>query len=113
MKVNFIILGAMKCGTSSLSKILSLHPDISFSQPKEPDFFSKNNDWKNKLHEYHSLFPKKAMLYGDGSTSYTKYPAYNLSIWDDIYEYNNNMKFIYLIRNPIERTISHYVHLYQ
>lgn len=112
MKVNFIILGAMKCGTSSLAKTLSLHPDISFSNPKEPHFFS-NSKWRQKLEEYHSHFTKEGLLYGEGSTSYTKYPAYNLHIWDDIFEYNNNMKFIYLIRNPIARTISHYVHIYQ
>ena len=53
------------------------------------------------------------MIYGEGSTSYTKYPSYNLNIWDDIYEYNQDMKFIYVIRNPIARTISQYVHLYQ
>ncbi|TKK67985.1 sulfotransferase domain-containing protein [Ilyomonas limi] len=113
MKVDFIILGAMKCGTSSLATILSLHPDISFSKPKEPHFFSRNINWRHGLEEYHSHFPKNGILYGEGSTSYTKYPAYNLHIWDDIYEYNNNMKFVYVIRNPIARTVSQYVHLYQ
>jgi len=34
-----MILGAMKCGTTSLAHILSTHPDIGFSIPKETDFF--------------------------------------------------------------------------
>ncbi len=113
MKVDFIILGAMKCGTSSLATILSLHPDISFSKPKEPHFFSRTNNWKQNLNEYHSYFPKKGIIYGEGSTSYTKYPSGNLNIWDDIFEYNHDMKFLYVIRNPIARTISHYAHIYQ
>ena len=113
MKVDFIIAGAMKCGTSSLSEILSLHPDISFSNPKEPQFFSGTKDWEKNLNEYHSHFSKEGLIYGEGSTNYTKYPCFNLNIWDDIFEYNSKMKFIYLIRNPIDRIISHYTHIFE
>jgi hypothetical protein len=113
VQVDFMIVGAMKCGTSSLSEILALHPGISFSEPKEPQFFSKSGDWKKKINEYHSCFSKKGILYGEGSTNYTKYPAFNLNIYKNIFEYNNKMKFIYLIRNPIDRIISHYIHIFE
>jgi len=36
-----------------------------------------------------------------------------LNIWDDIYEYNKDMKFLYVVRNPVERVISHYSHIYE
>lgn len=113
MKVGFMIIGAMKCGTTSLAHMLALHPDISLSKPKEPQFFSNYPDWRNRLDEYHSKFPKEAKLYGEGSTNYTKYPSFRLNIWNDVYEYNKDMKFIYIVRDPIERIISHYVHLYE
>jgi hypothetical protein len=113
MKVGFMIIGAMKCGTSSLAHMLALHPDICFSKPKEPQFFSDHHDWRYRLDQYHSHFTKSAKLYGEGSTNYTKYPSFRWNIWDDIYEYNRNMKFIYVVRDPVERIISHYSHLYE
>ncbi|MCP4458215.1 MAG: sulfotransferase domain-containing protein [Cytophagales bacterium] len=109
-RVNFIILGAMKCGTTTLSHILKIHPDICFSQPKETNFFSKNVDWKEKLNIYHSYFKENRQLWGEGSTGYSKPISYKQSLWNSIYEYNPEMKFIYIVRNPLDRSISHYSH---
>lgn len=111
MKVNFLIIGAAKSATTSLSNALTMHPEVCFSNPKEPQFFSKN-DWREHLTSYHSQFTKKAKLYGEGSTNYTKYPSFNTNIHDDIFEYNPDMKLIYIMRHPIERIISHYIHSY-
>jgi len=109
-----MILGAMKCGTTSLAHILSTHPDIGFSIPKETDFFVDSPSWKEELANYHSFFPKQEKkLYGEGSTCYTKYPRFNLEIWEDIYQYNSTMKFIYMMRHPVDRLISHYMHLFE
>lgn len=112
VKVNFLIIGAAKSATTSLCDALSLHPDICFCQPKEPQFFSKT-DWRLNIDSYHQLFTKKAKLYGDGSTNYSKYPSFNLNIHSDIYEYNPDMKIIYMIRNPIDRIKSQYIHMYK
>ena len=112
-KVDFIIPGAMKCGTSSLAKLLMSHPDIVFSSPKEPQFFAKAKNWKDELAVYENYFKKEGRIRGEGSTSYTMYPWFNLGIWNHIYEYNPDMKFIYLVRNPIDRFVSHYMHLYE
>jgi hypothetical protein len=113
MKVGFMIVGAMKSGTSTLARMVELHPDICFSSPKEPQFFSNYDDWRHRLDQYHSYFPRSAKLYAEGSTNYTKYPGFRLNIWDDIYEYNRDMKFIYVVRDPVERVISHYSHIYE
>ena len=106
-KVDFLVLGAARSATTSISTILARHPDICFSQPKEPQFFSQE-DWRNHLDSYKSLFKKEARLYGEGSTNYTKFPLFNPKIHNDIYEYNPNMKLIYIMRHPIDRIISHY-----
>ncbi len=114
MLVNFMVIGSMKCGTSTLSKILSLHSHVEFCRIKEPHFFSKSPNWRVSLDDYHSLFQQKeGLIYGEGSTTYTFYPQFNLEVWNDIYEYNPNMRFIYIIRNPIEKVISQYIHLYE
>jgi hypothetical protein len=111
LKVNFLIIGSAKSATTSLSNGLALHPDICFSLPKEPQFFSKT-DWRHQIPEYHALFTSKAKLYGEGSTNYTKFPSFNKQIYADIFEYNPKMKLIYIMRHPIDRIVSHYTHTY-
>jgi hypothetical protein len=113
MKVDFMIVGAMKCGTTTLARILANHPEVSFSEPKETDFFSKSPNWKESLADYESFWKGTEKIRGEGSTTYTAYPHFNLHVWDDIYAYNSNMKILYLVRNPIHRVISHYMHTFQ
>ena len=55
-KVNFMLIGAMKCGTSTLAHILKSHPEIGFCKTKEPQFFSRTKNWKLNINEYHELF---------------------------------------------------------
>jgi hypothetical protein len=111
MKVDFLLIGAAKSATTSICNALAQHPDICFSDPKEPQFFSESN-WKEKLSSYHSCFKKSAKLYGEGSTNYSKYPYYNKNIYKDIYEYNPKMKIIYIMRDPVDRIVSYYTHTY-
>jgi hypothetical protein len=107
IKVNFMIIGAARSATTSLCNILATHPDVCFSSIKEPQFFS-NDNWRDHIEQYHALFKKTASVYGEGSTNYTKYPFFNVSIPADIYEYNPDMKFIYMMRHPVDRMVSHY-----
>ena len=114
MKVNFMIIGAQKCGTDTLFRMLSNHPKLVHSKPhKEPQYFSEMNPMNPDHDYYHSMFEKKEdALYYEGSTTYTMYPLYNLKIWDLIYDYNPDMKFIYSVRHPVDRIISSYMHSY-
>ena len=114
MKVNFMIIGAQKCGTSTLFDILADHPSVVACAQKEPLFFSDSKDWKKELQNYEKLFDSEnCKLLFEASTTYTFYPLRNLEIWNDIFEYNPDMKFLYLVRNPIDRIISSYMHTYQ
>lgn len=126
MQVDFIILGAQKCGTSTLFDILDTHPSLVGSHPKELNFFSLSKDWRANTSNYESSFEQKeGVLYFEASPNYTffpggasqpamdkLYPIRNGRIWDDMYEYNSSMKFIYLVRNPMERIVSSYMHHY-
>lgn len=114
MTVDFMIVGAQKCGTTTLYDILNAHPSIVGSQPKEPHFFSTASDWRRELPNYHRCFDfKPGKLHFEASTSYTFYPYRRLRIWEDIYDYNPQIRFIYLVRRPIDRILSAYMHAYE
>lgn len=114
MTVDFMIVGAQKCGTTTLYDILNAHPSICGSQPKEPHFFSLSPNWRRELSAYHRCFDfQPGKLHFEASTSYTFYPYRRLRVWQDIYDYNPQMRFIYLVRHPIDRIVSAYMHAYE
>ena len=78
MLPDFIIIGAMKCGTTSLHHYLSLHPDISVSRRKELDFFVAEENWARGLAWYESQFPDKGKVRGEASPKYTFNPRWTL-----------------------------------
>lgn len=107
-KVNFMVIGAARSATTNISSLLANHPSISFSKPKEPQFFSEDN-WRDDIEKYNGLFIKKPnAIYGEGSTNYAKRPYYNKNIVNDIKSYNPDMKFIYIVRHPLDRIVSNY-----
>lgn len=109
-KVSFILLGAMKCGTTSIANVLSKHPEIDFCSIKEPHFFSK--EYNNQdFEKYHDLFQNESQkIRGEASNSYSKYPKFGDEVALRIKKYNPKMKFIYVMRNPYEQITSHYKH---
>ncbi len=108
--VDFVIVGAQKCGTTSLAEHLSQLSSISFCKEKEPHYFSKINDWQKHLDEYHKLYKQeKNKIYGEASTTYSFCDEYPNAI-SNLHKYNNNMKLIYIIRDPVARIESHYNH---
>jgi hypothetical protein len=105
---NLIVIGAQKCGTTSLHSYLDLHPEISMSREKETDFFLWHEDrgpewWQNQ-------FRPGARIRGESSTGYTVYP---LAPWvpQRIARAQPDARLIYLVRDPVDRLISAYVHL--
>ena len=53
---NFIIIGGLKCGTTSIHHYLGLHPDINMSKPKELNFFAVEQNWDLGLDWYRNRF---------------------------------------------------------
>ena len=108
---DFIIIGAMKSATSTLHKQLSVQPGIFMSTPKEPNFFSDDLIYKRGLDWYKGLFCEADAddICGESSTHYTKLPDYPDTV-QRLKEAIPNPKLIYVMRNPIDRLISHYIH---
>ena len=104
-----IIIGAMKAGTSSLHHYIGLHPDITMSDPKELDFFVDRKTWSKGIDWYRGHFTSSARWHGESSTSYTKHPIFD-GVPERIREHIPNARFVYVLRDPIDRIVSHYVH---
>jgi len=134
---DFVIMGAMKAGTTSLHYYLDQHPDIFMSRIKEPNLFCSYVDCLRKIHktiynnngfrEHRRRAPKLRTradavnvflkdyegqnLKGESSTAYTKAPEQGKVSPALIKDTCPDMKFIYVLRNPLERIFSHYRHM--
>jgi hypothetical protein len=108
---DFIIIGAAKSGTTSLWDYLNRHPDIFMSRPKEPCFFDEDVAWSRGIDWYRTLFAKaqEHQVCGEASTNYSRWPQVT-GVPRRIHAVLPNVKLIYLMRNPVDRTFSHYVH---
>ena len=106
---NFIIIGAQKCGTTSLHYYLNLHPQISMSREKELNFFISQRNWPKGVDWYKSNFTRQTKICGEASPNYTCHPAFS-GVPERIYHVVPKVKLIYILRDPIDRIISHYIH---
>jgi hypothetical protein len=106
---NLYVIGAQKCGTSSLHRYLDLHPDIAMSRPKELSFFMLYPEpSQEQLEWYKRHFPAQARVRGESSPNYSCYPEV-AGIPERIHRFIPEAKLIYLVRDPIERAVSSYL----
>ena len=110
MKPNFLIIGAARSGTTSMFKYLENHPDIFMSEIKEINFFSNEKYWQKGIDWYEQHFSGASQkCIGEASTSYTSYPSLSKTP-ERIFNYMPDAKLIYVVRDPIDRFLSHYLH---
>jgi hypothetical protein len=102
----FLIIGAAKTGTTSLHRYLDEHPEIAMSTEKEPMCFESAN-WTERMAEYRELFLFDARVRGEASTAYGAFP-WVPEIPDRVRSLVPDAKIVYVVREPIERMISHY-----
>lgn len=105
-----MIIGAMKSGTSSLYTYLSRHPEICPCKKKEPEFFSTHQRHGASVIRYEELWnfaPSTHRYCLEASTGYTKYP-FEQGVPQRIKRYGLSPKFIYIVRDPVERIESQF-----
>jgi hypothetical protein len=121
---NFLIIGAQKSGTTSLYEYLKQHPQIYMSSLKEPRFFAFEGekptfagpgdrelykDVVSDLEDYQALFQgiSKEMAIGEASVVYLYFPRTP----ERIRHYIPDVRLIAVLRNPVERAYSAFLHL--
>ena len=117
-----MIIGAQKCGTTALAHFLGQHPQIRMSSEKEPHLFDAEDysrTWSPEQidNRYRPYFasdreetttdestPSDGVMRGEATPIYLFLPE----IAAELRRYNPNLKVIVLLRDPVERAISHY-----
>ena len=95
---DFLIIGAPKAATTTLSVMLREHPDVAFARIKEPHFFSNPNQFALGWSWYRSLFEHRqpGQILGEASTSYSRIRRYP-KVARRIQRYLPDVKIIYMV----------------
>jgi hypothetical protein len=111
MLPTFLVIGAMKAGTTSLHAYLQSHPDVFMAEPKELEFFVEGKNWERGVDWYESCFASSGgtTARGEASTSYTKHPFFP-GVPERIKRVLPDVRMVYVVRHPIRRMVSQYLH---
>lgn len=107
-RIDFIVAGINKCGTTTLCSLLDNHPKVFFSTNKEPFFFSSDN-YADHWPDYCALFDgaRADQLCGEGSTFYSTHDL-EVRSRDRILLHYPEVRLIFIVRNPLRRIESSY-----
>jgi hypothetical protein len=106
-KVDFVVAGAQKAGTTALDYYLRQHPEIGMAGCKEVHFFDNDEHFHNSpppYDVYHAAFQGSASrkIWGEVTPIYMYWREAPRRLW----EYNPSLKIVIVLRNPIERAYS-------
>jgi hypothetical protein len=107
----FLVIGAMKAGTTSLYDYLRAHPEVFMATPKELHFFPETKQWPLGVDWYAAHFAGgvHATARGEASPSYSQadqFPGVAKRIADVL----PDVRLVYLVREPVQRLRSMYLH---
>lgn len=105
-KVGFIGIGSQKSATSWLHHMLSKHPEISASDPKELNFFTANYDRGELWYEGHFSSSPPGSIRGECSPTY----FFSHAAPSRAFSYNPSLKLIAILRDPVARAFSNHLH---
>jgi Sulfotransferase domain len=107
----FLVIGAMRSGTTSLYEDLCLSPKIFMPSVKEPNYLSKDCVLEPRgRRKYLSLFSPARVdqVCGEASTCYTQIPAWMGVPHRTSIVVGKSVRLLYIVRNPFSRLMSHY-----
>jgi len=107
----FLVIGAEKSGTTALADALNRHESIHVPAEKELRFFSSHN-WHRGLEWYSAQFTPDpgVTCIGEASPAYTLFPVEPNVVGRVRTTLGDDIRFVYIVRNPVERLVSHYLH---
>ena len=105
---NFLVIGAMKAGTTSLYNYLRAHPQVFMPAEKAPRFFTAEHNWDRGVGWYEGFFEpaEDAIARGEASVTYSAFPNFR-DVPCRISQTLPDVRFVYLVREPVDRMISH------
>lgn len=106
---NLVVIGGLKCGTTSLHHYLGLHPRVGMSRPKELNFFVEELSWPLGGDWYASHFRERDPVRGESSPHYTNEPRFT-GVAERMAELLPEARLVYMVRDPVDRALSHYLH---
>lgn len=107
---SFVVIGAMKAGTTSLHAYLDEHPEISMPFTiKEVNFFNRSDNWNRGISWYKSNFRLNNLKKGEVCPNYAMFPAFP-EVPERMYSILPDARLIYILRDPIERMLSQIHH---
>ena len=109
-KPDFVVIGAMKCGTSTVCAYLEDHPQVFMVPSMDPNYFSDPDRFRRGPEWYLDLFAGRTdeRIMGEGSNSYTSAAMFPGTA-RRLAEFNPDMRIVYIVRHPIKRMISAWV----
>lgn len=110
---DFLIVGAMKSGTTSLYHDLRLHPGIFLPEDKEPENLCSDAVLSPAGREQYSALFRRAgphQMVGEASTAYTKLPDFPGVAGRAKELLGTALRIVYLVRHPVDRAISQHKH---
>ena len=107
-RLDFILAGAQKSGSTALHYFLSKHRDINMGDQQEIHFFDNDTMFVSEpdyeqLHKHYSLLGPSTIA-GDCTPSYLYHELAAERIW----KYNPKIKLLILLRNPVDRAFAHW-----
>jgi hypothetical protein len=107
---DFVIVGAMKAGTTTLYELLKARPDVFMADPKEPNFFSIPEVYARGIDWYADLFAtaRPGQICGEASPSYTRFPRFPDAA-ARMAQHIPHARLVYVMRHPVARFYSNYV----
>lgn len=106
----FMLIGGMKCGSTSFARYLAAHPQVRISGPKEPNYWS----WHRYPARYQDFFVNESPVHtprpgqcvsGEFSTSSLIHPLVPRRVWANL----PGIRIFVLLRNPVDRAYSHFM----
>src|SRR5690242_11569113 len=107
----FLVIGAMKAGTTSLYEYLRAHPQIFMATPKELHFFPESKHWGDGVDWYTAHFEagRDDAVRGEISPSYSQADQFP-GVAARVAQVVPDAKIVYLVREPVARAQSMYLH---
>ena len=107
-RLDFILAGAQKSGTTALHYFLSKHPNITMGDQQEIHFFDNDGNFLSEpdykqLHKHYRRLTASTIA-GDCTPSY----LYHEPAAERICKYNPEIKLLILLRNPVDRAFAHW-----